>query len=150
VVEGRTVWRYQADRLRVPHGLSARVTEARGGTGCSGANFRPPRSRTIRRCIADCLCVSHTGGTGGASSKSTCHPPFFPTHKGTSPPPSLLLFVNNGTPLWGFRLGHSPDRPSMSTDSLRGSPPCHLGISLINSLSLSLSLSLSDFEQEGG
>jgi hypothetical protein len=43
-------------------------------------------------------------------------------------------------------LGHSPDRPSTSTDSLQGSPPCHLGISSFNSLSLSLS----DFEQEGG
>jgi hypothetical protein len=48
--DGQTIRPYQADCLRVPHGLSARVTEAWGATGCSGGNFGPSASgcRTVR------------------------------------------------------------------------------------------------------
>jgi hypothetical protein len=48
--DGQTVQPYQADHPRVPHGLPARVTEARGATGCSGGNFGPsaPGCRTVR------------------------------------------------------------------------------------------------------
>jgi hypothetical protein len=78
--DGRTVQPYQGDRPQVPHGLSARVAEARGATGCSGGNFGPfapgcqtvraPRlsagaSRTVRACHAQV-------GPGPRVAKSTC------------------------------------------------------------------------------
>jgi hypothetical protein len=132
---GWTIRLYLADRPPVRRGPSAWFEGDWGSTGGSGANNGPsaPGCRTVR---------APRGLSAGASwnirayrtqvgprsqgDKSTTLPFFFPNRKSPSPhlslslslSLSLLLFLKEGPPSWGFRMGHSPDRPSTSPDSL--------------------------------
>jgi hypothetical protein len=85
---------------------------------------RPLTSRTVRGCIADCPREPRTGRTGPRADKSTSPFPSAQTRPKLHPSPSFLLSLKKGPPPWGFRLGHSLDRPSTSPDSPRSSPPC--------------------------
>jgi hypothetical protein len=128
-----------------PHGLSARVIEARRATGYSGDH--PHRGAEPSACLENCPQVRC-----GLSARATCRrgqgrgllsqvgSPFLlkPDHSLIYLPLSCSL--SRKEPSWGFWLELSSNRPSTFTKS----PPCHPGI-LSN-----LSLVYSDFEQEGG
>jgi hypothetical protein len=122
-----------------PHRLYTQVAGAWGATRCSGGNFGPsaPRCRTIRAhrgLSAGALRTVHAQVGLGLRVVSQAGSPFLlkPDHSliflSLSLSLSCSLSLKKGTPPWGFGLGHSPDRPSTSTDSLRGSPPCHPSI----------------------
>jgi hypothetical protein len=142
----RTVWPDLEDHPPVRRGPSTRVEGARRGTGCSGSIFGPSAmgSRTVRAPrgpsakASRTIRVSHTQvGPRSWVVSQACN--FSSSQPAKSPLPHLSLALSQRKePPWGFGLGHSPDRLSTSTDSPRGSPPCHPGIFSINSLSHSL------------
>jgi hypothetical protein len=147
---GRTVRPYLADRPPVWRGPSARVEGARCGTGGSRRIFRPSamRYQTIRAPCGPSAGTSQAVrachaqvGPGSRVAMSIVHPLFLPTRKDTHLSISLLFSLKKGPPPWGFRLLHSPDRPSTSTDSLARFSTMSPGYFLNNLLSLSLSLS---------
>jgi hypothetical protein len=134
-------------------GQSVRFEGDWGGTGGSGANNGPsaPGRRTVRAPRGLSAGASRTFRARhvqvGWSREYISQAVSFLLLK---PNPSLFYFsvscslsLKKRPSPWGFCLGHSPDRPSTSPDSPRGSPPCQPGIFS------HISLSLSNFEQEG-
>jgi hypothetical protein len=142
---GRTVRPFLADPPPGRRGPSAWFVGKRGGTGRSGGNNGPSAHLADRpqghRGQSTHVARRWVPGRGEISHQLSF---LFPKPQETFIPLSFLLSLKKRPSPWGFRLGHSPDRPSISPDSPRDSPPCHPGIFFAYPI-----LSLSDFEQEG-
>jgi hypothetical protein len=109
---GQTVQLLLADCPPGRRRPSARLVGKRCSTGRSGSNNRP-----FAR-LADC-----PRGRRGLSARAA------------------RRWVPGRGPPWNFWFKHSPDHPSTSPDSPRGSPPCHPGIFFRISHSISQILS---------